>query len=81
MKYEYKHVVIELTAEQQRVVEIGMAKPHEACGIIQEVISEQAELGWEPLYPFGFPVLWFRREVKTRRTKTTTRKKVTRSAK
>jgi hypothetical protein len=56
------------------MVDLGMAKIESLNNMVLEVINEQARDGWEPLYPFSMPSIWFRREVPVKR-KTTTRKK------
>jgi hypothetical protein len=78
MTYEYKYVTIEISPEQQQVVDMGLAKMDEVAELIMTEVNQQAEEGWEPLHPFGFPTLWFKREVKKTVRKKTVRKKTAR---
>lgn len=73
MKYEYKYVNVELTEEQQQMVDLGMVKPGAVDNLVMETINAEAEDGWEPLYPFMFPCIWFRKQVRAKR-KTTAKK-------
>jgi hypothetical protein len=69
MTYEYDLELLPLSDEQQKVLELGLAKMEEINTIIKTVINQRAKLGWEPLYPFSVPMLWFKREVKKSRKK------------
>ena len=69
-KYEYDFETIELNAEQQAKMEMGMGDINILNPIIRDVLNKRAKKGWEPLYPFSVPQLWFRK-VKTIRKKIT----------
>ena len=77
MKYEYEVVTLKLSAEQLQVVQMGLANIEEINGMICDLINEWAKDGWEPLYPFSVPQIWFRKPTTARRTA----KKKTKSSK
>jgi hypothetical protein len=74
MKFEYKYRTIEINDEQRQMVEIGLINQEAVTDIMIEVINEEAKDGWEPLYPFSFPSVFFKREKKITRKKTDTQK-------
>ena len=61
---EYDFEIIPLTEEQQNAVAMGMVEMDSINGILKKIINKRAEDGWEPLYPFAFPSIWFKRIVK-----------------
>lgn len=67
--YEYEVVSLKLTDEQKQIIQMGIGNVEQLNGIIQDTINAKSKEGWEPLYPFSVPQLWFRREVKKSRTK------------
>lgn len=62
IQWEYKHEKIPLTPEQQEVIELGMGNTEMLNEIIEEMANREGEDGWEALYPFSAPSLWFRRQ-------------------
>jgi hypothetical protein len=76
MKYEFKYVTIKLTESQQEMLALGVANMDAVNDMVLELINEEGKDGWEALFPFSFPSVWFKRPIKTAtRRKTTTRKK------
>jgi len=68
-KYQYDFVNLELTDDQKHMVEMGMAKLDHLNVMVRDAINEKAQDGWEPLYPFSVPMIWFRKAVRaTRKT-------------
>jgi len=74
MKYEYDYEMIVLTDEQRHMVELGLAKVEDINAMIKEIVNERATDGWEPLYPFSVPQIWFRKPKTTTRKRKTTKK-------
>jgi len=74
MKYEYDVVTLELTEEQQQVIQMGLGDIEQINAMICDIINKRAADGWEPLYPFSVPQVWFRKEIKARRRKKITKK-------
>lgn len=72
MKYEYSYITLELSEERKQMIQMGLANIDELNSMIRDIINDQAEEGWEPLYPFSVPSIWLRRP------KTVTRKRKTR---
>lgn len=70
MNYEYDFEDIGLTEDQRKVVELGMVKIEDISTMIKKTVNERAKKGWEPLYPFSVPLLWFRRIPPTQKRKT-----------
>ncbi len=64
MKYKYDVVTLNLTEEQMHMSSIGIAQIEEINAIICELVNERSKDGWEALYPFSVPQVWFRKEVK-----------------
>jgi hypothetical protein len=69
MNYEYDFHDIGLTEDQRRLVDLGMVKVEDISARIKEIVNERAKQGWEPLYPFTVPLLWFRRIPPTQKRK------------
>lgn len=67
MIYEYTFEALALTEEQKQVIQMGLAKVEDVSTMISELANKKAKDGWEPLYPFSVPCLWFRREKKTKK--------------
>jgi hypothetical protein len=65
MNYEYKHEIIPLTPEQQQVIEMGLGNTEMLNEVILDIINREGADGWEALYPFTVPSIWFRREKTT----------------
>lgn len=61
MTYEYDFEDIGLDKGQRHLVEMNMADVDVVNPLIKDVINKRAKAGWEPLYPFAVPLLWFRR--------------------
>jgi len=69
MNYEYDFVVLPLSNEQKQVVQMGLADVDQINAMLRTLINERTADGWEPLYPFSVPAVWFRRpKKKTRKT-------------
>lgn len=64
MNYEYDYQTIPLTEEQQQIIGMGLGDVESLNILIKDIVNQRAEDGWEPLWPFMVPQLWFRR-VKT----------------
>lgn len=73
-KYEYDFERINLTEEQEQMMQMGMGDIESINSILKDIINVRAKAGWEPLYPFSVPGLWFKKE------KTTKRKKITKKS-
>lgn len=70
MIYEYEFEAVPLPDEEARMLAMNLiGNIHVVNTAVKTVLDARSKLGWEPLYPFSVPVLWFRREVKTRKTK------------
>jgi len=69
MTYEYDFQDIGLTEDQRKLVELGMAKVEDLSARIREILNARAKEGWEPLYPFSVPLLWFKRIAPTQKPK------------
>lgn len=61
MTYEYDFQDIGLTEDQRKLMEFGAVKIEEVNPRIKDILNKRAQDGWEPLYPFSVPLLWFRR--------------------
>ena len=59
--YEYDFVSLKLTDDQKQMVQMGLANIEQLNAMLRDTINERAVDGWEPLYPFAVPALWFRR--------------------
>lgn len=76
-KYEYDFVTLNLSDEQKQVLQLGLGDIDALNLMIRDVINEHAAKGWEPLYPFSVPQIWFRKPKPARRA---TRKKTTKKS-
>lgn len=70
IKHEYDSETLQLSLEEAATVKMGLA-PDELLGSInkriQEIINRRGQDGWEVLYPFSVPTLWFKRVGTTRK--------------
>lgn len=67
MIYEYKFVELELSQGQKEAAQLGMIlNIDELNKQMATLINKEATDGWEPLYPFSSPSVWFKREKKKR---------------
>lgn len=64
MKYEYEYIELKLTEEQKQLVQMGMGNFDHLIPMMKDLINSKAKEGWEPLYPFSVPFVWFKREIK-----------------
>lgn len=71
-KFEYDFVTLNLSEEHKQVLQMGLGDIDALNVLIRDVINERADDGWEPLYPFSVPMIWFRKAKPARRA---TRKK------
>ena len=71
MKYEYDFVTLQISDEQKQVLQLGLGDIEQLNLMIRDVINERAADGWEPLYPFSVPQIWFRKAKVARRKKKT----------
>lgn len=63
-KVEYISERLELSKEESTIINMGIAPDDIVDKInirILEVINIKGKQGWEALYPFSVPVLWFKR--------------------
>lgn len=71
-KYEYDFEVLEITEDQKHVMQMGLGDIDHLSLMVKEVVNRKAAEGWEPLYPFSVPQVWFRKAKPTRRKTTKT---------
>ena len=64
---EYDFENIELPEDTRKLVDMGMANIDAINPKIKELINKRAKDGWEPLYPFSVPMVWFRREKRSKK--------------
>ena len=69
-KYEYEVVTLDISEEQKQVLQMGLGDIQHLNTLLKDTINEYASKGWEPLYPFSVPQIWFRK-AKSIRRKTT----------
>jgi len=74
-KYEYDVVTLALSDEQKQVIALGLGDIESLNAMILDVVNEHAAKGWEPLYPFSVPQIWFRKVKPARRTTKKTTKR------
>lgn len=67
--YEYDFEGIDLTDEQRQAVELGLVKIEVLNEKVKLILNKRAKDGWTAEYPFSVPYLWFKREVKVRKTR------------
>lgn len=73
---EYTHKVLDIPEEMMRALSFQMGDERirdHVISVIEETLNEMSSDGWEPLTPFGPPIIWFAREKK----RTASRKKAT----
>jgi hypothetical protein len=70
-KYEYDYEELKLNEEERALLDLDMGDVDTLNVLLRETINERAADGWEPLYPFSVPSLWFRRVIPTKRKKVT----------
>ncbi len=61
MKYQYDYELLPLDEGQLQAIEMGLAKIEHINAMILDLVNERAKKGWEPLYPFSVPQIWFRK--------------------
>lgn len=64
IKYEYDSETLQLSVDEAATVKMGLAPDNLLStinGRIQEIINKRGQDGWEVLYPFSVPTLWFKR--------------------
>ena len=66
-KFEYDFVTLNLSEEHKQVLQMGLGDIDALNLLIRDVINERAADGWEPLYPFSVPQIWFRKVKPARR--------------
>lgn len=69
-KYEYDSEVLQLTVEEAATVKMGLAPDELLSSInkrIHEIVNKRGKAGWEVLYPFSVPTLWFKRIAVTKK--------------
>jgi len=69
MKYEYDFEQIPLSEQDQAKLELGMVDVNAINSIIKDIINTRGQEGWEALYPFSAPYIWFRKPVRSRQKK------------
>lgn len=67
MIYEYDFQDLGLDEEQRKLIELNMVKVEDINARIKPILNQRAKDGWEPLYPFSVPMLWFKRVAKTQK--------------
>lgn len=65
-KYEYDFIALNLTDDQKQIVQMGLGNIDQLNTMIKDTINFKAKDGWEPLYPFSVPHIWFRRIKKSK---------------
>lgn len=73
--YEYECVKLDITEEQQQLATMGLGNIDQVNTIICALINERAKDGWEPLYPFSVPAMWFRRPMTKKKPAVNKRRK------
>ncbi len=63
MIYEYDVVTLPLSEEQKQILPMGITNIEQLNVLIKNTINNKAADGWEPLYPFSVPQIWFRRVI------------------
>ncbi len=61
---EYDSETLQLPAEEAAIVKMGLAPDELLNNInkrIHEIINRRGKDGWEVMYPFSVPTLWFKR--------------------
>jgi len=63
-KYEFRIENIALNGDETNMMMMGMAPPEVMDTVnerLVELINKLGEDGWEALYPFSLPFVWFRK--------------------
>ena len=63
MKYEYDFVSLKLTEDQQQAIQLGIVNVEIINPQIRDIINARGQEGWEALYPFSLPGIWFKRTI------------------
>lgn len=71
IKYEYDFETVQVDEQQQAMIDIGVGNMATLNPIIRDILNERGKAGWEALYPFSVPEIWFRRVKPVRKKKTT----------
>ena len=64
MIYEYDFEDVPMSDDERRMMEMGIGKIEVINVKIKDILNRRAKDGWEPLYPFSVPMLWFKRVAK-----------------
>jgi hypothetical protein len=70
MKYEYDVVTLNISDDQKQALQMGFGNIDQLNLMIKDVINDRAKDGWEPLYPFSVPQIWFRKTIRKTTRKT-----------
>lgn len=65
--HEYDFEDVPMPEAERRMVEMGLGKIEDINAKIKDILNRRAKEGWEPLYPFSVPMLWFKRVAKKTR--------------
>lgn len=66
--YEYDFVTLDLSEDQKQVIQMNLGNTDHLIILVKDAINLKTKDGWEPLYPFSIPHIWFRK-LKSKRTK------------
>ncbi len=61
MIYEYDTFTLDLSEDKKQSIQLGFGDIDELNVLLKDVINKKALDGWEPLYPFSVPHIWFKR--------------------
>lgn len=61
-QYEYEYEELKLDDEQKELLQMNMIDSNALTPLVNEVINKRGQAGWEAMYPFSVPLIWFRRE-------------------
>jgi hypothetical protein len=67
MSYEYDFELVPLDEKQQHALELGVGNIQDLNVKLKEILNKRAKDGWEPFYPFSVPMLWFKRQIKSKK--------------
>lgn len=65
--FEYKRVKLDLPDNHLEAMNLGFVDSDDIDTKIETVVNEQGQDGWEALYPFAVPSIWFRRSKTVRK--------------
>lgn len=65
--YEYKCVYISLNEDELHIATLGVAEIKHVNNLVLEIANEQGADGWEAMYPFSIPAVWFKRQKTVRK--------------